>query len=686
MMDTGELAKPATPGGRSVAQAPGGYRPEIDGLRAVAVLAVVIFHAGWSGASGGYVGVDVFFVISGYLISRIIFESIDGKGFSFRDFYVRRIRRLLPAYAVVMAATTVAGVLISLPREMVDLGQSLVASSVFSTNVLFWRESGYFAGASEIKPLLHTWSLSVEEQFYVVFPVLMLAVARFARAYRAHVVWACLLVSLAAAQYFLASHPSLSFYLLPFRAWELLLGTVLALHLPGWRMPSRMSAALGLAGLAAILGSVALMTPASAFPGFGALLPCLGAAAVIAAGEQGGLATRLLSTAPMVFFGKISYSLYLWHWPILAYLVYANVYEPSTLQVVIALSASVVLATFTWRFVETPFRSRSATPWFRPFPALAMLSIALAGFGLWVVASGGMRGRFSAEVLAIADQAGRTGDPRCMGAAGQWFDPANACLFPKGSSDASVAVWGDSHALAVVETIAEAASSEGRGVRFFGYSGCPPITLAVRAGAGGSGRCREFNDAVLAEILDSAEISTVILVARHSAYLKGSTEAFGPAEKNNGLDLKLVSPDTGALSPVTVEGYFDRLESVVEALRGAGKSVVLFYPVPETGYDIPTSLALLKQQGRDGVEFSRPHAMYMQRQGDVRRELDRLADNFGLAKIDPEPLMCDANACRVSASGMPLYSDDDHLSKSGAELFVPQYLAALRLAAKAKRP
>ena len=507
----------------------------------------------------------------------------------------------------------------------------------------------------------------------------MLAVARLAKAYRTHVVWACLVVSLVASQYFLASNPSLSFYLLPFRAWELLLGTALALQLPGLRLAPWVSAIVGLVGLVVILASVALKTPASSFPGLGALLPCLGAAAVIAAGQQGGLAARLLSTAPMVFFGKISYSLYLWHWPILAYLVYANVYEPSTVQVVAAMAVSVVLATLSWRFVETPFRSPSTTPWFRPFPALTLLSVTLAGFGFWAISSHGLRDRFTPDVLAIADQAGRTGDPRCMGAVGQWFDPAEACVFPRGAKAAPVAVWGDSHALSVVETIAEVTQFKGSGVRFFGYSGCPPVTLVVRAGAGGSGRCREFNTAVLKEVTGDPSLTTVILVARHSAYLKGSTQDWGPAERSNGLDLKLVSAETGELSAVTMDGYFERLESVVTSLQRAGKSVVLFYPVPETGYDIPTALALLKAQGRDSVEFTRPLAMYQQRQGEIRERLDRIVGKFGLARIDPAPLLCDAADCRVASGAMPLYSDDDHLSKLGAEMLIPQYRSALQI-------
>lgn len=678
MMDTGDLSKPAATVERTMADTAGGYRPEIDGLRAVAVLSVLLFHAGYGWFSGGYVGVDVFFVISGFLITRIIANGLDTGTFSFTKFYRRRIRRLFPAYLVLIIAVVLVGFWLSLPKELIDLGQSLVASAGFATNVLFWQESGYFAGASEIKPLLHTWSLSVEEQFYLVFPALLLLMARFAPNHRAFWVWILFAASLGLSEFMLTRYESATFYLLPTRAWELLLGSGLAL-LPAVARPRAWLAHVaGISGLLLIAGAVVLMTPLTSFPGLNALAPCVGAAAIIWAGPERTIVNRLLSVRAMTFIGKISYSLYLWHWPVFAYYRYYNIEELSAVQVAGALLLSFVLAVLSWKFVEQPFRSASRTPRFRPYLAVAISSSILVALGLAFIRGDGLRWRMDDSVNAMLTQSAPVRDPGCMAGQGAWKDVRETCTFPADAQRTGIARVGDSHAHALLPVFADAAARLGQGLRFYGYSACPPVPAIKRIGAGASSRCHEWNDVVVADIVSSPEIETVVIVARHSAYLLGFTGEFGPSEGAGGVEIALLPDGRFSGGSSLMDGYFERLDASVAAFRQAGKRVVLVLPVPEVGYDVPTTLALMLRKGADPASFVRPYSMFQSRQAEISSRLSRIADIHGASLVAPEKALCDGLECRVVEGDRPLYYDDDHLSLVGASLLLPGIIAAIQ--------
>src|SRR6056297_20083 len=360
------------------------YRADIDGLRALAVLPVLAFHAGLAPFSGGFVGVDVFFVISGYLIAGLILPRIRAGRFSLLEFYERRARRLLPALFVVMAVSGALAAALFLPAELREFGQSAVAATLFASNVLFSRETGYFETEAALKPLLHTWSLGVEEQFYLLFPLLLMALAarRAGRVALVPVLAALALASLALAAWAVPRAPAFAFYLLPTRLWELMLGALLAVApLPALRRRAVREAAAA-AGLAAILWAMLRYSEATPFPGPAALLPCLGAALVIHAGASGPTAvSRALSLGPVVFVGLISYALYLWHWPVLVFAEYAAVRELTTVETGAALALSGVLAALTWRFVERPFR-RPAGPIGRPARGAGAAGPGVAGPGV----------------------------------------------------------------------------------------------------------------------------------------------------------------------------------------------------------------------------------------------------------------------------------------------------------------
>ena len=384
------------------------YRREIDGLRAVAVLPVIGFHAGFSVVSGGFVGVDIFFVISGYLITAMIIEERRTGRFSLLGFYERRARRILPALLVVMAACIPFAWAWMTPADMRGFSQSVAATSVFGSNWLFFRTSGYFESAAEYKPLLHTWSLSVEEQFYVLFPALLLVVWRWGSARILMALLGALLLSLTLAELALPWSPTAVFYLLPTRAWELALGACLAFYRADGRYPQPGPAGAqwgSLAGLLSILAAVLLFDRDLPVPGVWTLLPTLGAALIILCARPGTVAGRLLGSRWMVAIGLMSYSAYLWHQPLFAFARYASVQPPGTWRLLGLIVLTFALAYASWRWLERPFRSRRAVGTRALLLYTGGGSLALLAFGGAGYATDGFAWRFrisDPEVQALA--------------------------------------------------------------------------------------------------------------------------------------------------------------------------------------------------------------------------------------------------------------------------------------------
>lgn len=388
-----------------------GYRAEVDGLRALAVLPVLAFHAGITGFTGGYVGVDVFFVISGYLISRIILRDISAGQFSYLTFVERRARRILPALYTVVTACVVPAWFLMLADDFENFGQSVAATALSCNNMLLWLTSGYWGVATEFKPLLHTWSLGVEEQFYIVYPILLVLLCRWLPRSVPWLFVAGGAASLFAAQRFLSTHPTATFLLLPFRASELLAGGVLAWFeiARGYKPGSgrrELREAISIAGLAAVCFSVVAFDGASPVPGIGALLPVGGAAALLACASSDTLVGRLLCLAPMLAVGAISYSLYLWHQPILAFLRIASPEPPSPTIQGLAVLVAFPLAWASWRWVETPFRSKAKVSRRAVFAFSAAGAVLLVGAGLVIDRSAGFPSRVPGMASA-SDGAGR---------------------------------------------------------------------------------------------------------------------------------------------------------------------------------------------------------------------------------------------------------------------------------------
>jgi peptidoglycan/LPS O-acetylase OafA/YrhL len=361
------------------------HRPEIDGLRALAVIPVILFHAGFQIFKGGYVGVDIFFVISGYLITSIIVAEQQAGRFTILGFYERRARRILPALFVVLLVCLPFAWLWLLPGDMQDFSRSLVAVTGFSSNVFFWLSSSYFDTAAEFKPLLHTWSLGVEEQFYVFFPLFLMATWRFGRRWTWALMCAAAAASLVLAHWTAIVRPNAAFYLLPMRAWELLVGCLTAFYVMN---EDRARAGAGLSqtgsavGLALILYSILAFDAHTPFPGLPALVPTAGAALIILFATPGTWVRRMLANPVATGIGLISYSAYLWHVPLLAFARHASAHEPGRLMMGALVLASLPLAWLSWKHVETPFRTRRRFTRRQIFAYGACGSVLLAIFGL----------------------------------------------------------------------------------------------------------------------------------------------------------------------------------------------------------------------------------------------------------------------------------------------------------------
>ncbi len=387
------------------------YRAEIDGLRSLAILPVVAFHSGLPGFSGGFTGVDVFFVISGFLITGIILAELEAGRFSIAEFYKRRVLRILPALAATLLATIVAAFALMLPNEFLATGRSLAATALFLSNVYFWRAAGYFDAAAEMKPLLHTWSLAVEEQFYIFFPLLLMAAARWFGRRHVAVIGLVSLASFLLCLPLTKAAPSAAFYLLPARIWELGLGALIAAGAAPRLAPGFRAGAPWL-GVALIGYGVFGLSAADPFPGWRALFPCLGAGLVLAYGA-GTPVGALLGRAAPVHVGRISYSLYLWHWPVIVFWRLAQGQEPTPGGVAAMILISFLAAELSWRFVETPFRSGAV----RALPASRVLAGGIAGLagllflGGLVARTGGAWRDYPEAALRVAAYTAYPGTP-----------------------------------------------------------------------------------------------------------------------------------------------------------------------------------------------------------------------------------------------------------------------------------
>lgn len=649
------------------------YRADIDGLRALAVLPVLFFHAGVPGFSGGYVGVDVFFVISGYLITSILWRDIGLGHFSIAKFYERRIRRLLPALFVVLLACVVIGAWLLLPMRFRDFGKSMIAVAGFASNILFYRDTGYFDAPAELKPLLHTWSLAVEEQFYLFFPLLLMWIHRNRSKWAFPLIIALAVMSFGANIAFVGQHQSAVFYLLPFRAWELLLGAILAMGI-GPRLEGNLSVATCLLGIASIVAAVIGFDSSTLFPGWAALLPCLGAALIIYAGEGGRGASAPLLTSPILtFVGRISYSLYLWHWPLIVFAKQLHgtaEFDSSTSLGVIALS--LLLASLSYRFVEQPFRNPGSG-----LSRRTMFAGATAASVIWLILGGiayvtdGLPSRLSESVVRFAAAAEDFSPSPSVCGKGQIQLPANVCHIGVQDASPTFLMWGDSHAGIMVHGVEAAAHWHGAGGVFSGVGGCPPLIGIEKdentSDAATDSRCAVHNAALLYFLETQPEIDTVLLVSRWAYYANG--QGFGP-ESRNTVRLWAPASTVPAESQVNSKVFENGLRETLIRLTAMGKRVYLVEQVPELdGYSAERIAARLARQGEDALpELERTLSIdrkrVIDRQKHFAAALQPWREQGLIGILGTHEFFCTSEVCRALAGPTPLYFDNNHVTTS----------------------
>ncbi|MFH6782267.1 MULTISPECIES: acyltransferase family protein [Methylobacterium] len=614
------------------------YRPDIDGLRAVAVLAVILYHVGLDGMPGGFIGVDVFFVISGYVITRGLLREADRGGIDLAAFYARRIRRILPALLATLAVTSLAAYWLLLPPQFEDYAASAAASALSVANLYFWRSSGYFDAAALYRPLLHTWSLSVEEQFYLLLPVSLLLALRL----RLRPLWlpvaAVALASFGLSLYAGRFAPTANFYLLPTRAWELLTGTLLAMAPRGaaGALPLVLRQAGGLAGLGCIAVPALLYSEATPFPGAGAVPPCLGAALLIGLGEarERDVATRLLAAGPLVVIGLISYSAYLVHWPLIVLGRIALMRDFDGAETVAVIAATLVLAALSTRFVERPFRRPSPGAPLRPVLAAGLLAtLATAGLGWAGAASGGLPGRFPDFHLRPIPGTETWNHRTCFLFADQtWQAWDQAACTRTGGKDGLILLWGDSFAAHYVPGLIRHGDRLPGNLLQYTAAGCRPdlgVTSHVVP------HCHAFNENALA-LIRRLGIRDVVLAARWGAQRDRAVA--------------------------------DGLHETVARVTALGARVHVIGQSPEFPLD-PAILAYRQRHAPPG-EAGRWHPVADR---GLNRTL-RAALPAPATFIDPGAALCDGGSCPYAHGETLLYGDSGHFSSAGATYAVGRFL------------
>ena len=631
------------------------YRREVDGLRAVAVLPVLLFHAGFSTFAGGYVGVDVFFVISGYLITTIIAGEIERNAFSLTRFYERRARRILPPLYFVMTACLIPAWLLLAPSDMKDFSQSLAAVPLFASNALFWSESGYFDGHADLKPLLHTWSLAVEEQYYLLFPLVLIPLARNGK----HRIIAGLVVfgaaSFSLTEFLVPRDAGAAFFLLPTRIWELALGSLIALTLPARptpSIPSVLRESLAAVGLGAVVYAVLSFDEKTPFPGIYALVPTIGTALVLVFAARDNLVGRLLSLKPLVAVGLISYSAYLWHQPLYAFARHSVFGEPSRVTFALLLILSLALAALSWRFVERTFRDASRVSSVTVWSLCASMSLFFVGLGIAGHVSDGFASlRTSDEerrVIATAAASPMRGACHTRGPA--YLPPASACEY----HGASVrwAVFGDSHAVELAYALADRLGPQ-QGIRHYSFSGCAPAYGSLSSVQG----CSAWTKEAVRDVIERDDIRNVVISYRLNAALFGSHERTYP-----------VLPQ--AVGDEARAAVWNSLKRLVADLVEAKKNVVLVLQAPE----VPATPArLILRSQTPSTVFGVSADWWRERSAYVSARLRDLPAAVRI--IDPSLILCAASGCAVVRSGKALYFDDNHLSIHGASLIAQEILS-----------
>jgi len=660
------------------------YRRDIDGLRAVAVLSVLIFHVRPSLLPGGFLGVDIFFVISGYLISSIIFREQFYGSFSFSRFYARRIRRLFPALTAILFSTILFGFFALFANEYKQLGEHAFSAIVFLLNFRLMNEAGYFDIASSAKPFLHLWSLSVEEQFYLAWPIILILSHRIRLP-----IWVLICLSFVGSfgftLYLAKQNLDVLFFHPVARFWELLLGAALAYwhYKRGFdALPSVVDGVntrhfLSLSAFTALIAAMFLVDEKFPHPGLGTILPVAATTLLIASGRS-TICNRILSLTPLVSIGLISYPLYLWHWPLLSYLHIIESEGPVNMLLGAAVITSLLLAWLTYRFIELPLRNpfNSRTK----IVGLGIAMVTLLIISSIVINTDGFPDRSSLRYVNDAEiQLIR--EPRQDNSCLDLFAEGQAPVYCRMQENDGpiIAIIGDSHAHVLFPGVADLARQKGYGTLLLANSSCPPFMGTVTGrNQMEKDRCADSIEIILNTVEKNSRITAVVIATRGPIYLTG--KGFGTAESD--VVISPISVNNGnsiAAKEPPEQMFADGIGKSVLRFQSAGKTVAYFLQVPELGTPARSCLGRpLSIMGKNSCEVS--YEEYSGRMMQYRDIIDQVKmKNPDLGIIDPESILCNVKNCSGIRDNVLLYADDDHLSVQGSALVAPLIVNALKL-------
>ena len=625
------------------------YRREVDGLRAVAVIPVILFHAGFAAFAGGYVGVDVFFVISGYLITSVILEDLENGSFSLARFYERRIRRIFPALFVMLIVCAPLSALLLMPSYAKLASDSLVASSVFASNLLYLKDTGYFGTPEQLRPLLHTWTLGIEEQYYLFFPLFMALAWPLGRKWLIGLLAGLVAISIGFAEWAAIYHPDWGFYLLPARGWELGMGALLALYLalsPAAEWPMTWLQPLSLLGLALIGYAVFTFDEFTPTPSSYTLLPTLGAGLIILCAAPSTLAGRLLGSRLLVAIGLVSYSLYLWHQPIFVFVRHRNLLPPGNGMIVLEFAALAVIAWLSWRFIERPFRRRDRFTRRQVFAVALAASATLFAIGITGHATGGTFGL--QDAAAASRLRARFVEHYGLGAA--CVDGLTASPQCRTNDKPEILVWGDSYAMHIVAGLM-ASRPDAKIEQATEYT-CGPVLGLAPIGRGYSREwarnCIRNNDRVLRHLRATPSVRYVLMGAALTNYADPGRKVL----RRDGTVAQARS--------VSRDAFLETIRQV----RALGAEPVLVAPSPQNGVDLGECTKRAAYYGRSRAPCEFPLAAAEQLQANQLTLLRQLASSARVLWLAPG--ICPDRTCQPWIGNTFIYADSGHLTDEGS--------------------
>lgn len=643
-----------------------GFRTDINGLRAWAVVAVVLYHFGVPGFGGGFIGVDVFFVISGFLMTGIVIKGLEQGSFSVLAFYGARTRRIVPALLVLCGALLATGYLVLAPPDYKNLATHAISALGFFSNFKFWDEAGYFDVASHDKWLLHTWSLSVEWQFYLLLPIVLSLVWRLKPGRLAQILLlgAGIALSFGLSVALTNRYPTTAFYLLPTRAWEMLCGGLVFMFSAGRAQPASSRRWIEALGLALIVGSATVLDIEAPWPGWRAALPVVGAMLILQSNRPDSLWT---GNRIVQWLGDRSYSLYLWHWPLVVALAYGEM-QREAWAIVVGMMLTVVLGDLSCRWVENPSRrwlGSLGQPRF--LAALTVAFLAVLAPAVTIRLANGFAGRLDPLIESVAKEANNFNLRReeCHVSKG---NSSPSCIW--GGNTWNVIALGDSHTSATVSALA--ATRDNAGVVQWSYSGCSfvfglKLRPEITAMAGANYQCERFVEWAESRLTELPQNVPVVILNRYAE------QAFGTNYKHLNIARPeiyfSVAPDQTSPEFLTEFGQHIRETACKIAKQ---RRVYLIRPIPEMGFNVPRTLSRRLAFGmKEDVSISIDD--YRRRNDWVWEAQDAAARECGVTILDPTPYLCDTERCYGSRNFQPLYMDDNHLSETGNKLLTPMY-------------